>query len=342
MPTPKDTRTKPDARQARGIFERPVGSGIWWVRYHDEQGREHRERVGPKKLAAEVYRKRKTEIAERRFFPERIRRREVRLADQIDDYLKRIERTHRSYSESERHGALWKAAFPGRTLREISPGDVERYKARRLAGELRPSDRRKGKRHRGAVLPATVNREMSFLRRIFNVAIADGLVETNPVKAKLFAKENNARVRFLTPDEETRLEKAFSAEEWPKVALAMNTGLRRGEQFALRWEHLDFTVGIITIPRSKSGETRRVPMNDAARELLRSLPSRLKSPWVFPSKTAATALDAKNFVSRVFLPALHEAAIAGLHWHDLRHHADLRIMPIQGSRRVREAPVLLS
>ena len=40
---------------------------------------------------------------------------------------------------------------------------------------------------------------------IFNVAIADGLAETNPVKAKLFAKENNARVRFLSPEEETRL-----------------------------------------------------------------------------------------------------------------------------------------
>ena len=77
------------------------------------------------------------------------------------------------------------------------------------AGELRPTDRRKGKRRRGAVLPATVNRELSFLRRIFNVAIADGFAEANPVKSKLFSKENNARVRVLTADEEARLRKAI-------------------------------------------------------------------------------------------------------------------------------------
>ena len=121
------------------------------------------------------------------------------------------------------------------------------------------------------MLPATVNRELSFLRRIFNVAIADGLAETNPVKAKLFAKENNARVRFLTPEEETRLREEIGADEWPKVALAIHTGLRRGEQFALRWEHVGFATGVITIPRAKSGEKRHVPMNDEVRELLPEL-----------------------------------------------------------------------
>ena len=79
-------------RGARGVFERPQGSGVWLVRYYDELGREHRERVGPKSLAVEVYRKRKTAIAERRFFPERIRRREVRVAEVIDDY--QIGRAH--------------------------------------------------------------------------------------------------------------------------------------------------------------------------------------------------------------------------------------------------------
>jgi integrase len=314
----KRTKTK-SGPQGRGVFERPTGSGIWWARYHDEQGREHRERVGPKGLAGEVYRKRKTEIAERRFFPERIRRREVRLAELVDDYLKRIERTHRSYSESVRHGALWKAALPGRTLREIVTGDLERYIAGRLAGELRPTDRRKGKRRRGTVLAATVNRELSFLRRVFNVAIADGLAEANPVKPKLFAKENNARVRFLTADEEAELQPVLDEAAWSKVALALHTGLRRGEQFGLRWEHVDFAVGIITIPRSKSGEARRVAMNDAARELLRALPSRLKSAWVFSAQNSQKPLDAKNFVSRVFLPALKAAGIKNFRWHDLRH-----------------------
>ena len=60
-------------------------------------------------------------------------------------------------------------------------------------------------------------------------------------------------------------------------------------------------------------------MNDTVRELLRSLPSRLKSPWVFPSATGETPLEAGNYINRVFEPALKRAAIENFRWHDLRH-----------------------
>lgn len=40
-----------------------------------------------------------------------------------------------------------------------------------------------------------------------------------------------------------------------------------------------------------AGRVRRVPMNFLVRELLRSLPSRLKSPWVFPSASGESPLD---------------------------------------------------
>jgi integrase len=62
-----------------------------------------------------------------------------------------------------------------------------------------------------------------------------------------------------------------------------------------------------------------VPMNDVVRAILRALPSRLRSEWVFPSETGDTPLDPKNFLPRVFLPALKHARIHGLRWHDLRH-----------------------
>src|SRR5215510_7166304 len=108
-------------RRQRGIFERPKGSGIWWVRYHDEQSREHREKVGPKALALKVYQKRKNEIQERRFFPERIRRREVLLADVVRDYLAREKGRMRSFVNYQRYGRYWTDAFPGKTLRQIIP-----------------------------------------------------------------------------------------------------------------------------------------------------------------------------------------------------------------------------
>ncbi len=137
-------------------------------------------------------------------------------------------------------------------------------------------------------------------------------------KVKKF-KENNERVRYLTEEEEIRLNQHFPEEHWPKVEIAIHTGLRRAEQFNLRWLDINFKTRIITVRESKSGEARHVSMNDRALEILRSLPSRLKSDWVFSSETGKTPLNPNNFINRVFAPALKKAKIEDFHWHDLRH-----------------------
>jgi integrase len=99
----------------------------------------------------------------------------------------------------------------------------------------------------------------------------------------------------------------------------MHTGFRQGNLFQLRWQDVNFDTGVITVPRSKSGEAYSVPMNDEVREILRSLPSRLRGEWVFPNKKGSRPLGAKNFVRRVFKPAIKKAGIEDFHWHDLRH-----------------------
>jgi hypothetical protein len=78
-------------------------------------------------------------------------------------------------------------------------------------------------------------------------------------------------------------------------------------------------TGIITVPRSKHGEARRVPMNDTVRDILRSRPSRLKSAYVFPSGTGETPLDARNYMNRIFNKALKRAKVENFTWHCLRH-----------------------
>ena len=60
-------------------------------------------------------------------------------------------------------------------------------------------------------------------------------------------------------------------------------------------------------------------MNDTVRDILRTLPSRLKSPYVFPSATGETPRDARNYMNRVFNKALKAARIEDFTWHCLRH-----------------------
>ena len=296
-------RDSQSRRRTRGIFERPNGSEIWWVRYVDEHGRLHRERVGPKALAVKVYQKRKTEIQERRFFPERLRQRDLLVADAIADYLARREGTLRHFYHYQRIARLWSQAFQGKTLRQILAGDIERYVAKRIR----------------EVAPATVNRELAFLKTFFNDAVTNHRAETNPVRSVKMFRENNQRVRFLGEDEESRLFAAMPRSDWPLVLVALNTGLRQAEQFYLKWENVDVIRGVITIPRSKNGQVRHVPINAIVREALQAQRARGAGEWVFASAVGTTPIDSHNFVRRVFVPALVEAGIENFHWHDLRH-----------------------
>ena len=132
-------------------------------------------------------------------------------------------------------------------------------------------------------------------------------------------QENNARVRYLTDSEEVRLRHETGETAWAVVALALNTGLRRGELFALRWDDVDFTTNVLTIPRTKAGRTRHVPMNAAVRSILGVQESRGRSPYVLSRATGEAPLNSQNFVDRAFTPALKRARIDNFRWHDLRH-----------------------
>jgi len=291
-------------RVGRGVFERPKGSRIFWIRYADAHGIIRREKIGRLSLAEKVYAKRKTEIREGRFFPELIRRPSRLVHDQINKRLELIKSTHRGYRNQTRYGTRWTDELGSKTLAQVLPSDIERVKAALLA---------EGK------AASTVNHHLKFIRRMFASAVADRLIDANPAASVKLVKENNARVRFLTLDEENRLLASMSERDRSSVILALNTGLRRGEQFALRWECANLQTGIVTVARSKNGQARHVPMNQTVKQLLRALPSRLKSKLVFPSRNNETPMDADNFVRRSFAPALRKATIDDFTWHDLRH-----------------------
>jgi integrase len=287
------------AKKHRGVYEYPPGSDVWWVQYFVD-GRRCREKVGGKQAAIHRYQQRKTEAREGRLATPQ---RDVPFDRFVSEYLEGERLRLRAFAEYQRHGRVWSERFGHRPLRRVLPLDVQAWATHR----------------RAEVEPATVNRELSFLRRVFSVALANGLVERNPVKGVKFFPEPSGRVRFLSEDEECRLRAHLDPSAWPIVEFAVKTGLRQSEQFGLRWEHVNLPNRVVTIPRSKHGGARHVPLNDGAAALLRALPSRFHSPWVFPSTTDTTPLNATNFCQRVFTPAVRKAGIENFRWHDLRH-----------------------
>src|SRR5262245_39557051 len=94
--------------------------------------------------------------------------------------------------------------------------------------------------------------------------------------------------------------------------------MRKSEQLNLKWSDIDFQRKLITIKEAKSGESRRVPMNDRVIEALKALPTMLHNPYVFYGRKLGQPL--KNGIKHSDWEKYLEAAgIQDFHWHDLRH-----------------------
>ena len=55
----------------------------------------------------------------------------------------------------------------------------------------------------------------------------------------------------------------------PELGLASNTGLRKGSQYSLTWDMVDFRSRMLNVPRTKNEEPIHAPLNDAAVAALR-------------------------------------------------------------------------
>jgi integrase len=50
----------------------------------------------------------------------------------------------------------------------------------------------------------------------------------------------------------------------PELDVAINTGIRKGSQYGLTWDMVDWESRMLDIPRTKNEEAIHVPLNDAA------------------------------------------------------------------------------
>jgi len=276
---------------------RQYKSGKYYLDYR-VNGRRIREVVGSnRRLAESVWHKREIEIVENKFLDRR-KDAKIKFKDFAQTYLENHAKVNkRSWKCDKHYIERWTEYFQDKSLAEIDSMDIEKYKAKRLAEKASP---------------AYINRELACLKCIFNKAVHwKKFYQPNPMKGVKLFKENNQRVRYLEKAAMFCLLNECKGELKSIVMVAANTGMRRGEIAALKWNDIDLHADNIYIRKSKSGHSRIVPMNRAVKEVFNSLSVRKmpSSEYVFERRHREG-----------FEAAVERAGILNFKFHDLRHH----------------------
>jgi integrase len=201
------------------------------------------------------------------------------------------EATHKaSIDDDAAKVQFFRQHFAGKRLDEITRDAVDR-----LASPMNP---------------ATANRHVAWIRAMLRKAEREwGWLDRAP--AFKTYKEPKRRIRWLTPDEFSRLHAALPARYKDPAQFAVLTGLRQGNVIGLEWSQVDLDRKFAWVhpDQAKARRAIGVPLNGEAVALLRRQPRGQQR--VFGSLTPIT--------SRVWARALKRAGLADFRWHDIRH-----------------------
>jgi integrase len=92
--------------------------------------------------------------------------------------------------------------------------------------------------------------------------------------------------------------------------------MRRSEQYGLLWKDVDFTTGLITIPKSKHGSVRYVRISSPAKSALQALLQFRKSD---DSPVCPGGMSRAGYRDRWFFECAKKAGLPDVIWHTLRH-----------------------
>jgi integrase len=141
-----------------------------------------------------------------------------------------------------------------RRLREIGPGDADRFREAMI----------------GKYSSVTAAREVKRARQFFKAALRQGLVDSNPFSdVRAGSQANAARGFFVTREMAGAVLDACPDNEWRLIfALSRFGGLRcPSETLELRWSDIDWERSRIVVRESKA-KTRVIPLFDEIRSCL--------------------------------------------------------------------------
>jgi len=130
------------------------------------------------------------------------------------------------------------------------------------------------KRQKEGAKNATINRNLSLLRRMMNLARREGKSVQFPYFPML--KENNVRKGFLTPAQFTKLRDAMPEHLSPLMTFLYFTGCRIGAALAITWSQIELENGRFQLRiegnQTKNEEPLLLPLPLELNEVLEKMP----------------------------------------------------------------------
>jgi integrase len=257
---------------------------IWWVRYY-RNGRRHEEssHSDTREDAVRLLKVREGDVA--RGLPVTPKIGRLRFDEAAEDVLNDYRvNGKRSLDDVQRRFTLHLTPFfGGRRLSTVTTPDVRVYVAQRQAA---------------GASNATVNRELTVLKRAFSLALQSGKLLAKPHIPML--RENNARTGFFEADQLASVLAHLPAPIQPVIRFAAITGWRIADEvLPLEWRQVDFAAGEVRLDvgttsegrvfTTKNDEGRVFPITEELRAVLDTQHAehlRLKQagqivPWVF-------------------------------------------------------------
>jgi len=273
-----------------GVFKR---GRYWWIGYSiDGQRFQESTKQTSKTIAEAILGQKRQSIIEGKFFPGKKNIIPItfnKLVEKFYEYTA-VNNTPRTLAYHKDKLSKLCARYGSRYVNNITVADIEEYKATRLK----------------EVQAVSLNHEIKVLKKLYNHAVEWNYIESNPF-AKLKALQEEApRLRYLSLDEIDLLLNNVTGTLRVIVNVALDTGMRKGEIFSLKWDDIDTNNLHIHLPKTKTGKARDIPITAELLQLLNTLPR--KTEKVFNQESCNTSWRTLK----------KKTGINNLRFHDLR------------------------
>lgn len=294
-------------------------NGKWEIRYPSHRSKEKKilyrtKVVGYSKRKAKEYKKNRcNEFTKREEWgiphePEKPK--EYSVSELLDWYLEIDDvKVLRSYSDVVGRTKHLKKHLGDRKAHQVKREDVREYrKVRKTQKGIRKKDNGFSK-----VANATVNREIAALRRCYNLAIEEEIIEHNPCLG-LKALPEEERDRICSHEDFVSLREELHQEARDILTIAYYTGMRIREITSLDWSRVDLKLGLIHLRKKdvKNKTSRQVPfLHQDVWDVFQRLGNPRRIGKVFRIKK----------IRKSFRNACERLGIENLWIHDFRHSA---------------------